>query len=349
MAALRQNNCWKSEKKLRCTGLSLQRLLTTGLVFLLCFFLIVSTNAAFADVATIGDYGNITVMEFAGNYDADDPDGTLNDSPRREISNEYFSIHKDEYDFLVIFTNFDFQMPADDALAFYVSIMNDTSGIGIEHFNNSSFYGSDNKLQGYLDMGNIFDLSASPLDPDFENTLYILAHEFLHRWAAFIKFRDTDGSDSDALVSLGEHSAHWSFLTDSDGSVLYGNDWQDNGDGTFTSIGAKKYYSPLDLYLMGFHDRTQVPPILLIENPEIDPARMSQLGATIGGTSRYITIDDIIAAEGERTPGPSDAQKNFKAAFIYVTAPGTFTSENLYGLENIRKEWIVDNPLFGAD
>ena len=43
----------------------------------------------------------------------------------------------------------------------------------------------------------------------------------------------------------GQFAAHWSFLLDSEGSVLYGNDWQDNGDGTFTSSGMADIEAPL--------------------------------------------------------------------------------------------------------
>ena len=294
---------------------------------------------------TLGDYGNVTVMEVTGKYDANLPDGSINSLARKEIAKEFFRIHKDEYDFLVIFSNFDFEMPEGEAgvQAFYLTVKNDTLGIGQELFDNSALFGSDGKLQGTIDMGNVSELAVIPLEPEFEETLYILAHEVLHRWGAYVKFKDAGDAISDELLHLDleKHAAHWSFLLDSDGSVLYGNNWQDNGDGTFTSIAARKYYSPLDLYLMGFYDRSQVPPMLLIENPDIDPARLSQPGATIDGTPRQITIDDIIAAEGERTPGPSESQKNFKSAFIYVTTPGTFTSENLYGIENIRQEWIT--------
>ncbi len=336
---------WKTYRKSRMKRnrfrFALPQLLYISTVLILGAHFFLSATAAFAEITNIGDYGNITVMEYTGNYDAISPDGTINALPRQEVSNEFFSTHKDEYDFIVIFTNFDFQMPASEALAFYSHIRNNSTGIGKELFDNSSFFGSSGKLQGCIDMGNIRNLHVTPLDPDFEQTLYILAHEYLHRWGAYIEFRDTDGSDSNALISLGEYSAHWSFLTDSDGSVLYGNDWQENGDSTFTSIGTIRYYSALDLYLMGFYDKTQVPPIMLIENPGIDAARMPEIGTTIEGTPKYITIDDIIASEGERTPGTSESQKNFKTAFIYITSPGTFTSENLYGLENIRQEWMT--------
>jgi len=60
---------------------------------------------------TIGDYGNVTVMEVTGNYDAKNPDGSVNDIPRQIIAKEFFKTHKDVYDFLVIFSNFDFEMP----------------------------------------------------------------------------------------------------------------------------------------------------------------------------------------------------------------------------------------------
>lgn len=319
------------------------RTLNSGLrtVFICLILFLIPTLSTAQDftATTIGDYGNVTVMEVTGNYDARNPDDTINDAPRQEIAKEFYKTHKDEYDFLVIFTNFDFRMPDEEAIAFYSEIKNDTQGIGLEIFDNSALYGSSGKLQGMVDMGNIYNVETNPPDPGFRSSLSTLGHELLHRWAANVSFIDSSGDANTSL--LGKDGNHWSFLLDSDGSVLYGNDWQDNGDGTFTSLAARKYYSPLDLYLMGFYDRSQVPPMLLIDNPGIDPARASGAGVTVDGTARYITIDDIIAAEGERIPGPAESQKTFKTAFILITAPGTFTGYEIYGIENIRNGWIT--------
>lgn len=289
--------------------------------------------------STLGDYGNITVMEVSGNYDAKNADGSSNSGPRKTIAKEFFRLHKDEYDFLVIFSNFNFKMPESKAAAFYSQIKNDTQGIGLQPFDNSANFGSSGKLQGTIDMGDIANLSMDPLDPKFDFTLDTISHEMMHRWAAYVKFRKPDGSISTDL--LGKDGSHWSFLLSTDASLMYGNTWQDNGNGTFTSVKARKYYSPLDLYLMGFIGKTQVPPMLLIENPSIDPARSSETGVTIPGTPRYITIDDIIAAEGERVPGPADSQKSFKTAFIFITSPGTFTGSELYGMERVRSGWMT--------
>jgi hypothetical protein len=286
---------------------------------------------------SIGDYGSVAVMEVAGNYDALNPDGTINALPRQEIAKEFLSSHQDDYDFLVIFSNFGFAMPEAEAEGFYLQVKNDTLGIGQQFFDNSALFGSDGKLQGTIDMGNISTLVTDPSDPRFEDTLAVLSHEMAHRWASHVKFRDSGGNLSTAL--LGKDGTHWSFSLDSGGSVLYGNEWQDNGNGTFTSIAANKYYSPLDLYLMGLADSSQVAPMLLIDTPGIDPARLPEVGVTISGTARYITVDDIIAAEGPRVPDSSTAQKTFKVGFILITTPGTFTGSEPSKIENIRNAW----------
>ncbi|WP_298273134.1 SBBP repeat-containing protein [Geobacter sp.] len=327
-------------KKMASERLVTLKWLSVALSFLLAsFFSVIHSEVQAQDFTArqIGDYGNVTVMEVTGNYDEHNADGTINAVPRQVIAQEFFKTHKDDYDFLVIFTKFDFTLTSDTA-AFYLQIKNDIRGIGQDIFDNSHLYGSAGKLQGTIDMGNIAKIATDPLSPEFEFTLDTLGHEMLHRWGSYVKFKDQAGSISKAL--LGKDDAHWSFLLDTKGSLEYGNQWQDNGNGTFTSVAVRKYYSPLDLYLMGMIDKSQVPPMLLIENPSIDPNKMPEVGAMITGTPRYVTIDDIIAAEGERIPGSKDAQKQFKTAFIFVTAPGTFTGDELYGIESIRNGFL---------
>jgi len=211
-------------------------------------------------------------------------------------------------------------------------------GIGKTVSDNSAAFGSNGKLQGTIDMGNISSLGLSPLDPaKFETTLDLFAHEQLHRWGASVRFKNSGGSLSTAL--LGKDEAHWSYLLDTDGSMEYGNDWKNNGDGTFTSVSAAKYYSALDLYLMGMIDKSQVPALTLIENTTIDKTKLPEPGATITGTVKTITIDDIIAAEGERIPNASTSQKIFKTGFIFITQPGSFTGNEPTGIETLRSAW----------
>jgi len=286
---------------------------------------------------TIGDFGNVTVMEVRGDYNSNNPDGFVNDIARQEIAKEFLKGHADDYDFMIVFSNFDFAMPESQAKAFYLGVKNDTQGLGLQLFDNSQAFGSNGKLQGMIDMGNITVKASNPVDPKFENTLATLAHEQMHRWGANVRFKDANGNVSSSL--LGKDGSHWSYLLGSYASVIYGNDWQDNKDGTFTSSGREKYYSPLDLYLMGIYDKSQVPSMLLIYNPAVDPTRLPEAGAVISGTANYVTINDIIAVEGERIPQASTSQKTFRTAFVLITAPNTFTGNELSGIENIRSGW----------
>src|SRR3990172_7032825 len=315
-------------------------------MLIMCFLIPTRIFAADFTAVSLGDYGNATVMEVSGNYNAKNADGTVNAAPRQAIAHEFYKTHKDEYDFLVIFTNFDFQMPEGETKAFYEGVKNDTQGIGVDPFDNTSLYGSNGVLQGTVDMGNSKNLVTDPLAPKFEETLYVLSHEMMHRWAAHAKFKDATGAVSSAL--LGKDSSHWSYLLDTAGSVMYGNRWQDNGNGTFTSLvpqSETKFYSPLDLYLMGIINPRKVPPILLIDNPSIDATQRPKAGDTISGTAKTITIDDIIAAMGDRIPNATTSQKSFKTAFIYITTPGTFSADAIYQLENIRSGFVTRHSI----
>lgn len=287
-------------------------------------------------VTTVQDLDHVTVMDFLGGYDKDLPDGGFNVEPRTAVAKEFFRLHPDTYDFLVVFTTFEFSTPG--ARAFYHGVRNEVRGIGLPLFDNASRYGSQGRLQGMVDMAALSRWETDPVRPLFEDTLSVIAHEIMHRWGAHVRFRDESGQVSKAL--LGQLDSHWSFGLDSGASVLYGNSWRDNGDGTFTSGGSRNLYSPLDLYLMGFYDKSEVPPIKLIENPEIDAARLPEPGVTVAGTSRQIAIDQIIAAEGERLPPAKDAQKSFTAAFVLLTPQGIPpTPSQLAAVKNIQRAW----------
>lgn len=164
-----------------------------------------------------------------------------------------------------------------------------------------------------------------------------LNHEVMHRYGAYVKFKNPDGSLNSSL--LGKDSTHWSYLLDTQGSLMYGNGWKDNGNGTFTSAAVRSSFSPLDLYLMGMIPKEQVPPMLLIDNPAIDKAQMPNLWDTITGAARMVTIDDIIAAEGERIPNTTTAQKQFNVGFVLLTRAGDNATATTQAVETLRKAW----------
>jgi hypothetical protein len=285
-------------------------------------------------------------MEVAGDYSAIDGNGDFNLSPRQEVSREFYDLHGDDYDFLVIFTDFDYLMPAPGAKAFFHAAKNDVEGIGLDLFDATHLYSADgsylDNLQGVIDMANLDSHVLEPSDSAFEKTLQTLTHEMMHRWGAYLSFLD-DGEESDSLLGFG--NAHWSFLLDSQGSSLYGNHWQDNGDGTYTSVAPEqsasgsylgRIMSPLELYLMGLHDKDQVPPLTLIDSPGIDRNRLPEVGVTIPASARSVSIDQVVAAMGERFPS-ADPEKTFRMAFILLVNPDTWSEADPVSQNKLRK------------
>ena len=61
---------------------------------------------------------------------------------------------------------------------------------------------------------------------------------------------------------------------------------------------------------------------------------------TFEGTRLDLSIDDIIAIEGERVPSSKDAPKRFKMAFIVVGREGEPPSQaSIDKVDTIRKRW----------
>ncbi|MFI0416317.1 MAG: CARDB domain-containing protein [Candidatus Thiodiazotropha sp.] len=284
------------------------------------------------------DWDHISIIELSGNYDKALSDGTANVEPRAIVAQEFLRTHPDNYDFIVVFSTFEFD--TGNAMAFYHRLQNQVQGINLPIYDNSNLFGSAGKLKGYIDMAALTRYETNPLNPGFDDTLSVLAHEMLHQWGPSVRFMQTDNTPSDALI--GHLGVHWSYLLDSDASLEYGADWKDNGDGTFTSVGVKRFFSPLDLYLMGYYKQEEVPPFYLIENPDIDKTALPEENVTISGARRDITIDDIIAAEGPRIPSADEAQHDFRFAFVLLTGQGeTVTEDQILALNHIRREFMT--------
>ncbi len=266
---------------------------------------------------------HVAVIELTGDYSRNLSGGELNVEPRTQIAKEFYKNFADAYDFIVVFSDFEFS--TGDAKAFYIGVKNDTKGLGSPLYDNTARFGSAGALQGYIDMAALGRYHLDPSDARFEEVMRVLSHELLHRWAATVSFINADGNRNGSL--LGRDGSHWSFLLDTGGSVEYGNRWADNGNGTFSSKPDRQFFSPLDLYLMGMLKKEEVPPFFYIESPGADAHRLPEAGVTISGTRRDVTIDQVIAAEGAREPAADAAQKQFRFGFVLLTRPGTAPSD----------------------
>jgi len=190
----------------------------------------------------------------------------------------FYATQPDSFDQVVLITNFN--LLGAPFAAFYYFVRNDVSGIGLNLFDLSGQLGSAGRLQGFLHMNHVNFWPALAANDIY---LDVLGQEAEHEWGAFVDF-NRDGQPSDLL--LGRELGHWNFFLDTDGSVMEGNGWRDNGNGTFTSVRSFDNYSHMDHYLIGLRAPEEVAPFFLIEVPGATLAQRSanpQLGVIATG------------------------------------------------------------------
>ena len=248
----------------------------------------------------------------------------------------FYATHpgQDVYDFLYVFTDFDFDLG--DAFAFYAPVRNDTQGIGLEVFDEDpqGTLGT-RRMQGLLMLSNINN--AYPDSPvtrfiGANHALSIMGQEQGHRWLAF-----TGHPGPNPFLLLGRDDAHWSFFLNIESTVsslaaprsssAEGNVWRDNGDGSFTSINLIDGYSLLDQYLMGLRPAGDVTGNFVITDLSstggFNPGSSPRPNSTVRGRRQAVTINEIIQENGPRNPGTATAPRNFRAAVVLLVNAGS--------------------------
>jgi hypothetical protein len=256
--------------------------------------------------------GNVLVVDVTGDYSRG------NTPARQSVAQAFFQSHVDDYDFLIAFTTFEFE--TGDFRAFYNVIRNDVSGIGAALVDLSASFGSNGRLQGYIDMAASTRWVLNPADPRYDDTLDTFAHELMHRWAVYPRYRTPAGSASGDL--LGRQGAHWSYFADSDASVMFGNDWRERVSGEFEAVDVDRRYNDVELYLAGLKAPSEVAPMALIRGGTGSADDLPRLGATTPGQLEQVTLQQIIDQEGPRVPAMVDAPKEFRAALLLLRRPG---------------------------
>ncbi len=268
------------------------------------------------------------------------------------VAQRFYQNHDDNHDYLVLFNTTGLS-PGPGTFAFEVNVRNDVLGIGDLLLQDPVFdfgadFGSPRRLSSFLNMG---PLSNYPEDPTTKipllgenDTLSVMGQEAGHRFLVYVRFIDpASGLPSTAL--LGRDDAHWSFFFNSDASVLEGNRIEDLGVGVsprFRTVEAVTRYSAFDQYLMGLRSPEEVPPSFLVINPSISfpDSRPPRVGTSFDGQRKEVAVESIVAAEGERVPPASVAQKDFSYAFALLVREGeTPAAADLAKLERIRTQW----------
>ena len=175
-----------------------------------------------------------------------------------------------------------------------------------------------------------------------------IGHEMGHRWSAFVSAK-VNGE----VIQLGP--THWArglqapvafpYQRPTEASAMGGGVWQDNFDGTFTQLDDDYYvpatgWSYLDLYLMGLIAPSEVPDFFILRN--LAAAGRDANGRPIFKADRTkVTVQDVIAVEGPRTPDVYHSQRQFNTGMVVIVEHGKSPSQELLDRTNaIRERWM---------
>jgi uncharacterized protein (TIGR03437 family) len=275
--------------------------------------------------------------------------GRANEVDVITAAQKFYATHDDAYDYLVFFNNLGIEA-MELAVSYELTLRSRGRGFGDEPIDVGAEFGSPARLQSVLNLG---PLDQFPDDPNKivdarvlsrDTPLTILAHEAGHLFLAYASVRDPQNPR--ARPMLGFQEAHWAFVFNSEASLLEGNRIRDNWElqpGTslrFTTIGVTEGFSPLDQYLMGLRAPQEVPGTFLVTGSRTDPERHPQVGVSFSGERRDIRLEEVIQAEGRRTPDHTVAQRRFRFAFILIAAQGADPSAaDLQKIENFRQQF----------
>ncbi|PWU01348.1 MAG: hypothetical protein C5B51_22810 [Terriglobia bacterium] len=242
---------------------------------------------------------------------------------------KFYQTHEDAYDYLVIYNNLGIEALS-SAVAYENTVRSNGLGYGVDAQDAGAQYGSPLRLQAVLNMGRLDQYPKNPGDivprrsTAGDTPLTVLAHETGHLFLAFASVRDPN--DPSAQPMLGAQLSHWSFVFNSEASLLEGERIADQGVSAsprFLTTDTVQGYAPLDQYLMGFRAPAEVPPSFVVTNA---PAGLAQQhparNFTFNGDRRDIAVDEVIQVMGRRRPDWTVAQRRFRFAFLLVVAQG---------------------------
>jgi hypothetical protein len=182
-------------------------------------------------------------------------------------------------------------------------------------------------------------LSVNILDTASRGTYSANAtHELLHQWLLF----------TSSSLGLDDGTAHYNPRVGA-ASLLGGTQFLDSTNGGVTinceeGRSRAHYAPPLDRYMMGLIDASNVPPIRIYGTNVALPFFICGQYIEASNLVRTVTIDQIVQRHGLRTPGPGNAQRDFSIGFIVESNGRLLTPVELTFYEILAKHYTKPLP-----
>jgi hypothetical protein len=236
---------------------------------------------------------------------------TINDV--QSAIQQFYTYYRDDFDFVQVV----FALPSWPANRYHAMVRNDVGGIGAALVNNGPAFGSAARLKGY---------TVFPIDTLFDAGESAFSHELGHQWINFLK-----------NPSLAAGTPHWPPSTmargimglsipgsGAGGDFPYKIEMAGSTAAHVTISVVTQEFDDFDLYLMGFLPPSAVSPGIVIQGSGCADCVVS---------ASQVTIADVIAANGPRTPASTTSQKSFRVATVVISRDRLLNNEELAVLE----------------
>ena len=281
-------------------------------------------------------------------------------------SQTFYEKHDDEYEFVVLFTDFFSDLFNGSFRAYHLAVQNDVAGLGYQNtslgdvFSERHLYTNNSDPNGVLQSFlHLNDIRLYPEDPDatylrsYSATAFML-HEFSHRWTNRLRLWLPIYGPQPVL--LGRANVHWSFFANAGGSFNEGVQWVPEGDG-FRTLASTSTFGPLDLYLMGLLQPSEVDESKLFfleepydAQPPLDALNQPwnawsppQNDVFMRGRRVDFDMDAVFLANGVRRPLPGAAPSTFRAAtLLVIPATGSTDVDAEIAKINIYQQNLAD-------
>lgn len=219
------------------------------------------------------------------------------------ISQEVYEYLEDDFDFIIILS-IETAQPPNLFFGRSTSVQNKVQGLGGNTFNNTAPYGSAERLKSIIYM---------PRSEYIRNGPFL--HEIAHTWGNKGFIPSTVGGHWGYASTAGQLGG-FDELIDLGNDTYRGRLNDRDGFGTFANGGNSIPYGNLELYLMGLIDANELEDVQVAVNPETGQSS----GEFTADEILTYTAQSIIAENGSRLPSVTDAQKEFNAIAVIISA-----------------------------
>jgi len=243
------------------------------------------------------------------------------------VIKRFYEHFPDDFDFIAVMT-----LPSFTGNRYFQAVRNAVEGIGLSVFDGGEYYGSEQRLKGYV---------RYPISTFYDLGERTFSHEIGHKWINFLSHPKLQGV-----------TPHWPLSSLARGVMGYQTTSQGlNFPYDITPLGDDRYrldfnsapatFHGMDLYLMGLGPAERAGSYVVFENQQ--QAVVS--GGILEGPVVDFGVDDVIEMYGPRVPAYPDSQISFRVATIIVSRDGLLSDIEMAFFDHFAARGEATEPL----